>query len=573
MESRTGVTAKTLQTFQAIKTINTPPTLPAPTSGRARVQPKEGHMQTNSDTGAIGAIHHITAISGSARETDRFYRRLLGLRRVKRTVNFDDPTTYHLYYGDGLGRPGTLLTFFPWGGIPPGRAGTGAVSAVALAVPAGALGYWERRLTTAGVAVRRETRFDGPLLAFADPDGLRLELVPDTTTVPAVDEWIGPVPPEAAVAGIFGATATVSPDAAIRDLLTERLGMRPTAGEGRRTRFEAVGTAGPGRFYDLVTDPGATPGRQGAGTVHHIAFRAPGLQDQLDWRRRIARGGLDVTPVIDRDYFRSIYFRTPGGVLMEIATDAPGFARDEPVAELGKRLMLPERYEEGRQWIESHLPPLVAADDLVHVHRPGTAGRTADGLVVPLHGTGGDERDLLPLAREIFGPAPPIVSPRGAVDENGLRRFFRRSAPGRFDPAEVARRAHQLAHFLLDAREVYGHADLPMAALGYSNGANIAAASMLLRPEVFDAAILLRPMMPLPAVEPSDLSGKRVLILRGRHDTVIPAAGTDALESALRRAGAAVCTVSLNAGHRLTEEDVEVARRWPARPDACKAAA
>ncbi|MEE4607982.1 MAG: VOC family protein [Desulfobacteraceae bacterium] len=536
-------------------------------------------MELKTSQGAIGAIHHITAISGSAAATDRFYRRLLGLRRVKQTVNFDDPGTYHLYYGDGLGRPGTLLTFFPWEDLPAGRAGTGALTAVSLAVPSGALPFWQRRLTSAGIDVGRDTRFGRPLLAFSDPDGLHLELVETEAFAQSSasgqdGRWIGPVPPEAAVVGIFGATASVREGEAVNRLLLEQLGMQPVGRHGRCTRYVAEGTDGPGRIYDLVIDPSAPPAGAGAGSVHHIAFRAPGDEDQRLWRSRLSSAGLGVTPVIDRDYFRSIYFRTPGGILMEIATDAPGFAVDEPIDRLGRSLRLPERYESRRAEIEAGLPPLLTADDLAY--RYVAAGVGAGGvdsrLIVPLHGTGGDETDLLPLAREIFGFAPAIISPRGAVAENGMRRFFRRLGTGQFDAADVGRRAHQLADFLLDAREIHGLERSSLTALGYSNGANIAAAVMLLRPEVFDTAILLRPTMPLAETGPVDLTGKRVLIVRGRHDTVIPARQTDALEAVLTRAGAEVCAVTLDADHRLTAEDRRMAMEWIQRPEACLAA-
>ncbi len=536
-------------------------------------------MEPKLRPGAIGAIHHITAISASAAVTDRFYRRLLGLRRVKQTVNFDDPGTYHLYYGDGLGRPGTLLTFFPWEDLPAGRSGAGAVTAVSLAVSAGALSFWQHRLTSAGIEVRRGTRFGRPLLAFSDPDGLHLELVEtealaDSPASGRDGHWSAPVPPEAAVLGIFGATAVVRDGEAVHRLLVEQLGMQPVGRQEMRTRYVAEGTDGPGRFYDLVIDPSAPPAGTGAGSVHHIAFRAPGNEEQRQWRSRLRSAGLGVTPVIDRGYFRSIYFRAPGGILMEIATDAPGFAVDEPVDRLGRSLQLPARYESRRAEIETQLPPLVTAEDLAYRHVPAGvgAGEADSRLIVPLHGTGGDETDLLPLAREVFGFGPPVLSPRGAVAEDGMRRFFRRLAPGQFDAAEVGRRAHQLADFLLDAREIHGLDRSSLTALGYSNGANIAAAVMLLRPEVFDTAILLRPMMPLPEAGPVDLTGKRVLMIRGRHDTVIPARQTDALEAALTRAGADVCAVTLDVDHRLSAEDRRLAMEWVQRPEACLAA-
>ena len=258
---------------------------------------------------------------------------------------------------------------------------------------------------------------------------------------------------------------------------------------------------------------------------------------------------------------------------MEIATDTPGFAVDERPTDLGRTLKLPEQHEKRRPLIEKQLPPLVEAEDLRHLHEPGTGAPGAFGLIVPLHGTGGDEHDLLPLAREIFGSDVPVISPRGAVRENGWPRFFRRFPSGGFDIADLDRRTHQLADFLLDARERYGHDQLPMTALGYSNGANIAAAVLLRRPEVFHAAILLRPMMPLPRSEEVDLSGKKVLILRGREDQIIPAAQTDALEAALARAGADVCTLALDADHLLTAEDRNIARRWIEDSAACQLAA
>lgn len=308
-------------------------------------------------TPATRGIHHITAIAPSASENLRFYTEVLGLRLVKRTVNFDDPHTYHLYYGDGIGTPGSLLTFFPWERAPAGRPGRGGITALAFAVPSAALGFWTARLRSAGIDASALTRFDEELIAFRDPHGLPLELV--AVENPAVGAtWDGsPVPDECRIAGIHSAAATVPSRRSSEPWLTEVLGFRPLATEGRRTRFRAAGP-GPGPFYDLI-DAGDTPaGVSGGGTVHHIAFRAADAAEQSRWRDRLTAQGVPVTPVIDRTYFRSIYFRETGGVLMEIATDAPGFAVDEPVPELGQRLMLPSRYEAMRVELERTLPPL-----------------------------------------------------------------------------------------------------------------------------------------------------------------------------------------------------------------------
>jgi predicted esterase len=264
--------------------------------------------------------------------------------------------------------------------------------------------------------------------------------------------------------------------------------------------------------------------------------------------------------VRDRNYFKSIYFHEPGGVLFEFATDPPGFAVDEAPDRLGSDLKLPPQYEPQRPEIERRLPPL-RPQDFAHVfHRPAD-GRDDGTTLVALHGTGGDEHDMVDLARSI-GPAAAILSPRGRVSENGMARFFRRLAEGVLDEDDVVRRAHELADFLAGAARRYGRAPQSLMALGYSNGANVTAAILLLRPEIFSRAVLLRPMMPLTDFAPPELHGKDILILKGRHDNVIPAASTDRLAEALTAAGARVSLETLAAGHGLTDADLELSRRW-----------
>ncbi len=304
------------------------------------------------------SIHHVTAIAGDPQRNLDFYAGVLGLRLVKLTVNFDDPGTYHLYFGDEMGRPGSILTFFPWPNGRRGRQGTGQVGSVSLAIPPASLGFWIERLVRHGVKFEGPSRrFDEQVLAFADPDGLLLELIA-TSRVEHVAPWLdGPVPAEHAVRGLHGGTIWEDGDRGTAEFLTTRMGFRPVGQEDNRVRFESA-AAGVGTVVDLRRVPGFWAGGTGVGTVHHIAFRAPSDDDQLERRARIEATGLSVTPVVDRQYFRSVYFREPGGVLFEIATDAPGFAIDEPAAELGTHLMLPPMYEPMRDRIERTLPPV-----------------------------------------------------------------------------------------------------------------------------------------------------------------------------------------------------------------------
>jgi catechol 2,3-dioxygenase-like lactoylglutathione lyase family enzyme len=304
----------------------------------------------------VAGIHHVTAIAGDPQRNLDFYSGLLGLRLVKRTVNFDDPGSYHLYYGDTLGHPGTLMTFFPWPGAPRGRRGTGLVGATAFSVPLNALGFWIDRLRAVGVEPDGPTRrFEEETVAFVDPDGLVLELVagggPDDG-----DPWQeGPVPAEQAIRGLHSVGLWVEGYERTAAVL-ERLGLEAAGDEGNRFRFRA--RAGTGGVADLLCMPEQARGQTMAGTVHHVAWRASDEREQLGWRTRLAAEGLNVTPVLDRIYFRSIYFREPGGVLFEIATDPPGFTADEPPEALGRSLRLPPWLEGHRERIEQALPPL-----------------------------------------------------------------------------------------------------------------------------------------------------------------------------------------------------------------------
>jgi glyoxalase family protein len=308
-------------------------------------------------TPTIPGIHHVTAICSDPQKNVDFYCGLLGLRLVKLTVNFDDPGSYHLYYGDELGRPGTIMTFFAWPGAPRGVIGPPQVTATAFAAPGAALEFWSQRLSEHRIEIEPSaSRFGEQVLSFTDPDGLRLEIVA-TADPGGHPPASGPVPAQHAIRGFHAVTLSEEGYENTARLLTEVMGFRADGSEGNRFRYRS----GAGEFasvVDLLCTPDGRHGGMGAGVVHHVAFRAPDDAQQAAWRGEIAQGGFNVTPVMDRQYFRSIYFREPGGVLFEIATDPPGFTADEAPVDLGTKLRLPPWLEPHRSQIEQVLPTL-----------------------------------------------------------------------------------------------------------------------------------------------------------------------------------------------------------------------
>lgn len=305
----------------------------------------------------INGLHHVTAITADAQANINFYSGLLGLRLVKLTVNFDDPNSYHLYYGDGLGRPGTIMTFFAWPGAFRGRVGSSQVTATAFAVPRNSMAYWTDRLRENGLEVEPQTtRFGDPVLVFHDPDGIQIELV--ATADESGEPWAdGPVALENAIRGFHHVTITHRDHNKTGVLLTQMMGYELVATEGNRHRYRSA-AGGLGSYVDLLESPTGVSGSLGAGIVHHVAFRVPDDATQKQWQQALHGRYFHVSPVMDRNYFHSIYFREPGGVLFELATDAPGFAVDEAPEKLGTSLKLPAQYENSRAEIERNLPPV-----------------------------------------------------------------------------------------------------------------------------------------------------------------------------------------------------------------------
>ncbi|CAM3589569.1 ring-cleaving dioxygenase [Aeromicrobium ponti] len=298
-------------------------------------------------------IHHITAIVGHPQENVDFYAGVLGLRLVKQTVNFDDPGTYHLYFGNEGGKPGTIITFFPWTGAYQGVIGDGQVGVTSYVVPSGAMKFWEERLEKFNVPYTQMERFGEQYLEFDDPHGLHLELVEREKG--EANTWtFGEITPEVAIKGFGGATLLSAQPAKTAELLEGIMGLEVVGQEGDFIRY--LSSADIGNIIDLkLTSIGR--GQMGVGTVHHIAWRAMDDQDQLDWQKVVAENGYGVTPVQDRNYFNAIYFREHGEILFEIATDPPGFAHDESQETMGEKLMLPVQYEPNRNQIERGLLP------------------------------------------------------------------------------------------------------------------------------------------------------------------------------------------------------------------------
>jgi predicted esterase/catechol 2,3-dioxygenase-like lactoylglutathione lyase family enzyme len=540
-------------------------------------------------TNVLG-IHHVSTVAGDPQRNLDFFAGLLGLRLVKRTVNFDDPETYHLYYGDEVGTPGCIMTFFPWPGAQPGRQGPGEVAVTSFSVLPSALGFWLERFIRHGVRHDAlETRGSGAdaerVLAFRDHDGAMYELVghPGAETRPAWTHAPG-VPAQHAVHGFHSVTLWVEQGDATERVLVDLLGFRAIS-EHETTRRYAVGDGGPSRIVDVRSIGGFMRGAKGAGIVHHVAFEVPDDATELALRERVIEAGLQPTEVRDRTYFRSVYFREPGGVLYELATSRPGFAIDEPVDSLGEHLMLPPQFEIHRADIEAVLPPIhlpapttasdfftqmtgpedVSGDALGFVHRylpPTThAERAASTTLLLLHGTGGDEDDLVPLGRSLL-PGAGIVSPRGKVMEGGAPRFFRRLAPGVFDMEDLARQTDALAAFVDAAATTYRLDRDRIVAVGFSNGANIAASLLLRRGAHLRGAVLLSPMLPFEPNQLPDLSGVSVFIGAGERDPMASRETVERLESVLREAGAEVTMHWTKGGHAITKEELAAAQEW-----------
>jgi len=499
-------------------------------------------------------IHHFTGITANVQANVDFYAGFLGLRLVKRTGGYADAEQLHLVYGDGLGSPGSLLTFLVWEAAGRGRTGIGQVSEVALAVPPASIGDWLTRALAASISLEGPSReFGEPVLRLKDPDGLIVKLVGADLTTPA------PLPN--APTRVRGVT-----------LLTDKAA--ETAGFVARFGYMAEQRAGLTHRMASGTDvldirevSGFVPSVPGAGVPDHVAFRAQDAEAVRSMRRSLKDYGP--TEVHDRKYFLSLYVRDPAGILLEYATDGPGMTVDEAPDALGRTLFLPPDDAERAEDLEAMLPQFALpgeerfpARDLPFIHRFNRPQDPDGTTLVLLHGAGGNEADLMPIARRI-APRSVLLGVRGRATEEGRNRWFRRVDAQTFDQADIRSEAEAFAAFVEGAVAGYGLDADRLVFLGYSNGANFLASVIQLHPGLVRRAMLLRAIRVLEDPPAADLSQTRVLILNGRGDPF--ARNTPALADALTERGAQVDCRDLAADHELTAADVTVAQGWVQR--------
>ena len=498
-------------------------------------------------------IHHVTALTRRVQANVDFYAGFLGLRLVKQTAGFADAAQLHLFYGDRLGSPGSLVTFLVWEDGAQGRTGLGQVSEIALAVPRASIGTWLTRAIAAQVPVQGPApEFGETVLRLKDPDGIIVKLV-------GAD-----LPAQAPLAG---------PDAPTRLRGVTLLTDRPEATEAFLAPFGYRFAEAEGAVRRLVSDrdvldvraaAGYVPGIAGAGTIDHIALRAPS-PEAVDAMQKTHGAGQE-TSLHDRKYFRSLYLREPGGTLVEYASDQPGMTVDEAPDDLGKTLFVPPHDATRAEVLRVTLPQFalpgeerIPMRDLNFIHRFHRPENPDGSTLVLLHGTGGDETDLMPLAARI-APRATLLGVRGRSTEEGGLRWFRRLDAMRFDQDDIRAESAAFADFAAEAARAYGLDPARLAFMGYSNGANLLGAVLQLHPGVVRRAILLRGIQVLEDAPAADLTGTEVLLTTGADDPYGRAA--PALVEALRKGGAGIEAPILPTGHQLGQQDALLARDW-----------
>ncbi len=506
-------------------------------------------------------IHHLTLITRDVQANVDFYAGFLGLRLVKQTGGYEDAEQLHLFYGDRLGSPGSLITFLVWQDGSLGRVGHGQVSEIALAVPPTSIGYWLTRALTQQVPTEGPRQeFGEPVLRLRDPDGVVVKLV--GTEMPAAAPWVAPgIEPGDAILRLRGATIlSETPEETAH--FVGRFGYRPAAKASGVQRLVSES----GDVIDVREAAGFWPGAPGTGVADHVAFRAEDVAGVTAAEASLARLNSSITNRHDRKYFTSLYVREPGGTLIELATDGPGFTVDEPEQELGSTLMVPPSDAARADAIKVVLPqfarpgePRLTYRDLPFVHRFHVPEQDDGSTIVLLHGTGGNEADLMPLAHRV-APGASLLGLRGRSTEEGTARWFRRLGESEFDQADIRAEAEAFAAFVEGAVKGYGLNPARTTWLGYSNGANFLAAAMRLHPGLIRRAVLLRAVDVLEEQPLADLSETEALIVRGGTDPHGP--GAASLADTLRKAGGKIDLIEVDAGHELSEADTAAIKDW-----------
>jgi phospholipase/carboxylesterase len=519
----------------------------------------------------VSSLHHVTTIASDAQANVDFYSGFLGLRLIKWTAGAEDPRQLHLFYGDGVGSPGTLVRSLIWESAGAGRAGHGAAGELALAIPMDGISYWLTRCLDHRINYEGPTKELGEtVLRLKDPDGLIVKLVA-AEGLPEGAFWRdSPVSCEAAIRGVRAVTLfSETADDTVRFLET-RFDMRTLMEEGTIRRLAATD----GRAMDVRDAEGFWPAAAGAGTIDHVALRASTLGELRTAGAEFEAAGIALSLLKDRKYFASIYFREPGGALLELATDAPGMTVDEPVETLGERLFIPEQFATEADDLRIALPqitrpgaPHMKKRDLPFAHRIHTADLPDGDTLFLLHGTGGDESDLLPLGAAI-APNAQLFGLRGRSLAEGVNRWFSRQGMKQFDQAEIRSETEALAFFAREATTGYGLDPARITWVGYSNGANMIGALALHHPGTVKRAILFRAMPILDTAPEANLSGTDMLVLNGTND---PYNDQGRLAALLRERGAQVLEQRLPGGHNLQAQDRDIAAAWYAGQHAAKA--
>ncbi|WEK03107.1 MAG: VOC family protein [Candidatus Devosia phytovorans] len=507
-------------------------------------------------------IHHVTLISGNVQANVDFYVGFLGLRLVKRTGGYEDARQLHLFYGDYNAEPGSLITFLVWEGGGRGQAGAGQVSELALAIAPGSIGYWLERAIRHQVQVEGSSQeFGEPVLRLRDPDGVVIKLV--GAALPALVMPESDIPSEHAIRRIHGVTLLSEVQEETVGFLRQYFGFRTGASEGTTQRM----VSDIGDVLDIRDASGFWPGAPGTGTADHVAVRATDAAAVESVEQALRQRNSSLTNLHDRNYFTSLYVREPGGVLIEMASDGPGFIKDESVEALGTTLFVPPDEQDKAEDIKVMLPQFglpgderVVYRDLIYTHRFFTPEMPSGRTLLLMHGTGGDEADLMPLAHRA-DPHATLLGLRGRSVESGTQRWFRSLGPTLFDQKDIAFESGALTAFMDETRSAYGLDFEQTVAIGYSNGANFLAAAMLLQPDLLiRKAVLLRPVPVLSAVPKADLSGRQVLIIAGENDAY--RSKSEELAQVLEQAGATVQFEVVSVTHELTPRDPEVIAGW-----------
>ena len=511
-------------------------------------------------------IHHITAITRKIQANVDFYVGFLGLRLVKRTAGYEDADQLHLFYGDAAASPGSLITFLAWEDGSPGRVGLGQPSEIALAIRPEAIGFWLTRALTHNIAMTGPAHeFGEPVLRLKDPDGIIVKLVGEAEVQGPAPHVTKDIAAGDAVQRIRGATILSGKPAETVAFIAAHFGFRKVAEANGLTRLAGE----TGDVLDIRDAGGFWTSAPGTGTIDHIALRAPDRAAVEAAAARLDAEDAGDTNMHDRTYFYSLYVREPGGSLVEYATDGPGMAIDEPVEALGRTLFVPKHFKTDPDDVRARLPQFslpgeerMTERDLPFIHRvhqPETPDGTA---VVLLHGTGGNETSLLAFGARL-APNSVLLSPRGRSVDEGYPRFFRRLTAVTFDQKDIVQEAEAFAAFMDGANAAYGLDPEKTLFVGYSNGANMIGAIMLLHPGLIRNAVLLRGMNVLESVPPADLSGANVLMLTGRSDPYGAYAAD--LEAHLKAAGATIENTLLDAGHDIGTADVDLAKAYKER--------